>query len=111
MYMRKYTPSRWVDLPQTYLDPILVKYAFYNGFRTCFSTELISAEREGADWICTVNDLIRNDIYRIRTKFLFGADGGRSQIAKSTNAPMIEKPLKGVACNIFFTADLSNLME
>lgn len=111
MWMRKYTPSRWVDLPQTYLDPILVKYASHNGFPTRFSTQLISAEREDGDWICTVNDLLRNDVYRIRAKLLFGADGGRSQVAKSTNAPMMEKPSKGLACNIFFKADLSNLME
>jgi 2-polyprenyl-6-methoxyphenol hydroxylase-like FAD-dependent oxidoreductase len=111
MYMRKYTPSRWVDLPQTYLDPILVKYASHHGFPTRFSSQLISAERENGDWICTVKDLIRNDVYRIRTKFLFGADGGRSQIARSTNASMLEQPPKGVACNIFFKADLNNLME
>ncbi|KAH8742617.1 FAD binding domain-containing protein [Diaporthe sp. PMI_573] len=111
MWMKKYTPSRWVDLPQTYLDPILVKYASHHGFPTRFSTELVSAEREDGDWICTVNDLIRNDTYRIRTKYLFGADGGRSSVARITNAPMTESPSKGGACNILFKADLNNLMD
>lgn len=35
------------------------------------------------------------NVYRIRTKFLFGADVGRSQIAMSTNATMLEEPPKG----------------
>ncbi|KAL1865012.1 hypothetical protein Daus18300_007359 [Diaporthe australafricana] len=113
MNVKKYTPSRWIDLPQTYLDPILVKYASHNGFPARFSTQLVSVEKDSAsgEWVCTVNDLIRNDTYRIRTKFLFGADGGRSQVAKSANATLSSQPSQGIACNILFKADLTHLME
>lgn len=113
MNVKKYTPSRWVDLPQTYLDPILVKHASHHGFPARFSTQLVSAEKDSAtgEWVCTVKDLIRDDTYRIRTKFLFGADGGRSQVAKSTDAKLASQPSQGIACNILFKADLSHLME
>ncbi|KAJ0107064.1 hypothetical protein J7T55_006942 [Diaporthe amygdali] len=113
MNVKKHTPSRWIDLPQTYLDPILVKHATHHGFPARFSTELVSAEKDPAsgEWTCTVNDLIRNDTYRIRTKFLFGADGGRSQIARSANATLSSQPSQGIACNVLFKADLSHLME
>lgn len=53
-------------------------------------------------------------MYRIRTKFLFGADVGRSQIAMSTNATMLEEPPKGpkgVACATLIKADLHDWME
>ena len=84
MNVKKYTPSRWIDLPQTYLDPVLAKHASYHGFPARFSTQLVSAEKDSAsgEWV------VRDDTYRIRTKFLFGADGGRSQVARSTNARM-----------------------
>ncbi|KAG8169431.1 hypothetical protein KVR01_000176 [Diaporthe batatas] len=112
MKIKKYTPSRWVDLPQTYLDPILVKHASHHGFPTRFSTQLVSAEKDSTgEWVCTVQDLVRDDTYRIRTKYLFGADGGRSQVARSTNARLESQPSSGIACNILFKAELSHLME
>lgn len=112
MNVKKYTPSRWIDLPQTYLDPILVKHASHHGFPARYSTQLVSADKDSAtgEWVCTVNDLIRDDTYRIRTKYLFGADGGRSQVARSTNARLASQPSQGIACNILFKADLTNLM-
>jgi 2-polyprenyl-6-methoxyphenol hydroxylase-like FAD-dependent oxidoreductase len=113
MRVKKYSPSRCIDLPQTYLDPILVKYASHHGFPVRFSTELVSAEKDlqTAEWVCMVKDLLRDGTYRIRTKYLFGADGGRSQVVRSTNAKLVSQPSTGIACNILFRADLSNLME
>jgi 2-polyprenyl-6-methoxyphenol hydroxylase-like FAD-dependent oxidoreductase len=113
MNVKKHSPSRWIDLPQTYLDPILVKHASHHGFPVRFSTELVSAEKDSktGEWVCTINDLVRDDTWRIRTKFLFGADGGRSQVARSTNAKLASQPSMGTACNVLFTADLTHLME
>lgn len=113
MNVKKYTPCRWVDLPQTYMEPILVNYASHHGFAARFSTNLVSIEKDSAteDWVCLVEDLVRKDTYRIRTKFLFGADGGRSQVARSTEARLSSMPSQGVGCNVIFTADLSNLMD
>ena len=113
MNVKKYTPCRWVDLPQTYLEPILVKYASHHGFAVRFSTQFVSADKDPAtgSWVCTVEDHVRSDTYRIRTKFLFGADGGRSQVARSADAKFSSKPSQGVACNVIFTADLSHLMD
>lgn len=113
MNVKKYSPCRWVDLPQTYMEPILVNHASHHGFAVRFSTQLLSAEKDSAtgDWVCSVEDLVRKDTYRIRTKFLFGADGGRSQVARMADAKFSKMPSQGTACNIIFTADLSQLME
>lgn len=113
MNVKKYTPSRWIDLPQTYMEPLLVKYASHHGFAVRFSTQLISAEKDSAtdDWVCSVEDLVRKDSYQIRTKFLFGADGARSQVARSTDAKLSSMPSQGIACNVIFTADLGHLMD
>lgn len=113
MNVKKYSPSRWVDLPQTYMEPILVNYATHNGFSVRLSTELLSAEKDAAanEWVCSIADHVRKDTFTIRTKFLFGADGGRSQVARLSNATFSKKPSKGVACNVIFKADLSHLMD
>lgn len=47
----------------------------------------------------------------VRTKYLFGADGGRSTVASSTKAEFSIVPAAGVACNILFKADLTHLMD
>lgn len=102
-----------MDRPPTDIsDPILVKHASHHGFPARYSTQLVSADKDSAtgEWVCTVNDLIRDDTCRIRTKHLFGADGGRSQVARSTNARLASQPSQGIACNILFKADLTNLM-
>lgn len=61
--------------------------------------------------ICTVRDLLTNSIYEIHTKFLFGADGGRSTVVRSFNFNLHCEPSQGVAVNILFHADLSHLMQ
>ncbi|KUI74189.1 2,4-dichlorophenol 6-monooxygenase [Cytospora mali] len=113
MNVKKYSPSRWVDLPQTYMEPILVNYASHNGVALRFSTQLVSAEKDPStgEWVCLIEDHVRKDSYRIRTKYLFGADGGRSQVARLTKATFSSMPSKGIAANIIFTADLSDLMN
>lgn len=113
MNVKKHTPCRWVDLPQTYMEPLLVSYASHHGFAARFSTRLVSVEKDPSteEWICSVEDDIRKDTYQIRTKFLFGADGGRTQVARSTQAKFSSMPSQGIGCNVMFTADLSSLMD
>lgn len=95
------------------MEPILVKYASHHGFSPRFSTELVSAERdsETGEWLCQVKDHLRKDSYIVRTKFLFGADGGRSPVAKAAEATFASRPSLGVACNVLFDADVSHLMQ
>lgn len=49
--------------------------------------------------------------FTVRCKHLFGADGGRSRIAKSLQLPFTEKPGGGFAVNLLIEADMAPLME
>lgn len=100
-----------MDLPQTYLEPILVKYAAHNGFPVRFSTDLVHIERISNSTICTVKDEITQITYDIRTRYLFGADGGRSFIARSLDFHFLTEPPSGIGCNILLNADLTHLMH
>lgn len=61
--------------------------------------------------VATVRDKITNVIYTIHCKYLFGADGARSRIAKQLDLPLIKSPGQGTALNILVKADLSHLIE
>lgn len=108
----KASPCSPVDLPQTLLEPVLVRHAAQRGFSTRFSTELLSFET-GQDGIitATVYDKLSSLQYKIRTKYLFGADGARSQIVKQLDLPLSIKPSQGIAINILVKADLSHLVD
>ena len=100
-----------MDLPQTFLEPTLVKYAADKGFPVRFSTEVVKIERANDSILCTVQDAIAHTSYQIRSYYLLGADGGRSMVASSFNFNFIVKPSIGVACNILINADLEHLMH
>jgi len=106
------SPCSPVDLPQTLLEPVLVRHAAQNGFNTRFNTELLSFE-EGKDGLitATVYDKISSIQYKIRTKYLFGADGARSQVVKQLDLPLSIKPGQGLAINVLVKTDLSHLVD
>jgi flavin-dependent dehydrogenase len=99
-------------LPQTKLEPILVRHAVLNGFTCRFDTTFLSFEREPSGHIISrVQDNLTRKIYHIKSKYLFGADGARSQILRQLQIPLIKKPGQGLAINILVKVDLSHIVE
>ncbi|KAK5182804.1 hypothetical protein LTR16_010173 [Cryomyces antarcticus] len=48
---------------------------------------------------------------RIRSKYLFGCDGARSQILRQLQIPLVKKPGQGLAINVLVKVDLSHVVE
>lgn len=110
------SPCKHVDLPQTMLEPILVKRAVQGGWSMRFDSEFIQFERtkrgDGQEIIVSeVRDKVTGVTYRIESKYLFGCDGARSRIVKQLDLPLHRKPGQGYALNILVRADLSHLMS
>ncbi|KAE8421594.1 FAD binding domain-containing protein [Aspergillus pseudocaelatus] len=110
------TPCEYAEFSQSELEPLLVRYASHHNFDVRFSTELVAIERlEGVSghtqYLCTVHDLLLNTTFKIQTRYLFGADGARSHIARSLNFSFTSKPSGGKACNILLRADLGHIMN
>ncbi|KAK0651123.1 FAD binding domain protein [Cercophora newfieldiana] len=107
------SPCRHIDLPQTLLEPLLLRHATHNGFSIRFNTKLLSFAETGPDGmiVATVLDGLTNREYKIRSKYLFGADGARSVVTKQLELPMTAKAGGGAMVNILFKADLSHLMK
>lgn len=106
------SPCSPVDLPQTLLEPILVRKAIQSGFQARFSTalETFSEDPETKFITATVRDKLSNMQYKIRTKYLLGADGAQSRVMKQLDVPLIRKPGQGVAINVLVKTDLSHLV-
>ena len=49
-------------------------------------------------------------MHRIRCRYLFGADGGRSQMVRHLELPIQQKPGGELAWNILVKADVGHLM-
>ncbi|KAL1652731.1 hypothetical protein SLS61_004713 [Didymella pomorum] len=79
-----------------------------------FSTEVIEVETVsddlGTGYVCVVQDHITKHRFKIRAKYVFGADGGRSHVARSLDFNFSTTPGGARACNILIRADLGQLL-
>ena len=107
------SPCEHIDLPQTLLEPILIRYATQHGFRCRTDTVFEKYEYNEATGtvLSTLRDKLTNQQYTIRSKYLFGADGARSVIMKQLGIPLEGKFKQGVATDVLVKVDLSHLAK
>jgi len=101
------SPCLICDIPQTYLEPILVKNATARGTQTRFSTEYLSHAQDDDGVTTTVRDRLTGATYDIRSKYLIGADGARSLVAEHIGLPYEGQMDIAGSMNITFKADIS----
>ena len=101
------SPCLVVDIPQTYLEPILVKNASERGTQTRFSTEYVSHTQDADGVDVLVRDRLTGAEYPIRAKYLIGADGARSQVAADLDLPYEGAMDIAGSMNITFRADIA----
>ncbi|KAK4498747.1 hypothetical protein PRZ48_009257 [Zasmidium cellare] len=102
-----------LDLPQTLLEPMLVRFATNKGFKVQFNTQFLSFNRRKTDnlYLATVQDRLRDVEYEIVCKYLFGADGGRSLVASQLSLPMTIGNGGAIATNVHIRCDIEHLMK
>jgi 2,4-dichlorophenol 6-monooxygenase len=107
------SPCAICDLPQLYFEPILVQAATQLGSNVRFKTEYLSHEQDEDGVTTTLLDHISGVEYKVRSKYLIGADGARSKVAADINLPLEGKMAEGIAgnINIQFTADLAAFVD
>ncbi|PFH55749.1 hypothetical protein XA68_17686 [Ophiocordyceps unilateralis] len=107
------SPCKLADVPQTLLEPLLVRYAVHHGFRVRFDTKLLSFSVDDETDVITavVRDTLSRIEYKIRTRYLLGADGARSLVVRELGLPLQRKPGQGPAYNVLVKADMSHLIQ
>ncbi|TGE01313.1 FAD-dependent oxidoreductase [Methylobacterium nonmethylotrophicum] len=101
------SPSKMCDVPQTLLEPVVLGAAAARGTRVRFDTEYLGLEQDQDGVTATVRDRLSGNEYRIRAKYLIGADGGRSKVAEDIGLPFEGRMGVAGSMNIVFKADLS----
>ncbi|MFD7293579.1 FAD-dependent oxidoreductase [Streptomyces sp. NPDC059897] len=105
------SPCLTVDIPQTYLEPILVRNATERGAQTRFSTEYLSHTQDADGVTVRVLDRLTGHEYSIRAKYLIGADGARSKVAEDIGLPFEGAMDIAGSMNITFKADIARHVE
>lgn len=101
------SPCHMMDLPQNFLEPILFGAACARGTRARLSTEYLSHVQDETGVTSRVRDRVSGEEYEIRSKYLIGADGGNSQVAKDAGLRMNGRMGVAGSINIIFKGDLS----
>jgi 2,4-dichlorophenol 6-monooxygenase len=101
------SPCHMIDLPQTFMEPILFGAACRRGTQARMSTEYLSHEQDADGVTTTCLDRLSGEEFTIRSKYLVGADGGNSQVAEHAGLPFEGQMGVGGSMNILFRADLS----
>ncbi len=101
------SPCFMNDLPQTFMEPILFKTACSRGTQARMSTEYLSHVQDADGVTTTCRDRLTGRDITIRSKYLVGADGGKSLVAEHAGLPFAGKMGVGGSMNILFKADLS----
>ena len=101
------SPTKMNDLPQTFMEPLLFKTACQRGTQARMSTEYLSHTQDAEGLTTTCRDRLTGKDLTIRSKFLIGADGGKSLVAEHAGLPFEGKMGVGGSMNILFRADLS----
>ena len=105
------SPCELIDLPQTYLEPILLANAAKRGAVVRLNTELVDFEQDADAVTALLRDRPGGTQYAVRARYMIGADGGRSIVADKLGLPMEGKMGKAGSMNIVFRADLAQHVE
>ncbi|KXS10883.1 2,4-dichlorophenol 6-monooxygenase [Gonapodya prolifera JEL478] len=105
-----YSPCANCDIPQTYLEPVILGKAAERGSRIFFNTEYLGLQQDDTGVTVSVRDRLSGREYTIRAKYVIGADGAKSQIASDIELPFSGEMDIAGNMNIVFDADLTHLV-
>jgi 2,4-dichlorophenol 6-monooxygenase len=104
------SPTLNCDVPQNYLEPVLVSNATKRGTQTRYSSEYVSHVQDADGVTTTVLDRVTGVHYKIRSKYLIGSDGARSKVAADIDLPFEGQMDVAGSMNITFKADLTEFV-
>ncbi|MFL6112680.1 MAG: FAD-dependent monooxygenase, partial [Catenulispora sp.] len=101
------SPCPLLDIPQCFMEPVLVNAAAARGAQFSFNTEYLGHVQDETGVTSTLRDLPTGHEYTVRSRYLIGADGARSLVAEELGLPI--EGVMGRAGTVYthFKADLA----
>lgn len=105
------SPCPLLDIPQLYMEPLLVKNAAERGASFAFNTEYLSHAQDETGVTVRLRDRLSEREYEVRARYLIGADGARSQIAEELGLTLEGQLARAATAYVLFRADLRRHVE
>jgi 2,4-dichlorophenol 6-monooxygenase len=105
------SPCPLLDIPQPYLEPVLVNNAAARGAEFSFNTEYLQHQQDEQGVTSLLRDRISGREYSFRSRYLVGADGASSRIVQELGLPI--EGAMGSAATVYvrFRADLAKYVS
>jgi len=101
------SPCPYLDIPQPFMELVLVNHAARRGAQIAFNTEYLSSEQDEDGVTATLKDVISGTTFTRRARFLVGADGAKSRVAEHIGLPFVGEMARAGTVYAHFRADLS----
>lgn len=105
------SPCPLLDIPQPYIEPVILNAAAHAGARFMFNTEYLSHVEHEDRVVVACRDRLTGHGYQVSARYLIGADGARSQIAQHLDLPMHGHMARAGQAYIRFRGDLSQYLD
>ncbi|MEA3007772.1 MAG: 2,4-dichlorophenol 6-monooxygenase, partial [Acidobacteriaceae bacterium] len=105
------SPTSMCNMPQHVLEPIILEAAKANGAEIRFGHELLELNEVANGIDALIRNRPKNEEYRIRAKYVVGADGSRSMIARQMQIDFEGEGKIGDSVSVWLKADLSKYVR
>jgi 2,4-dichlorophenol 6-monooxygenase len=99
-----------LDLPQTFMEPLLVHHAAARGASLAMNTEYLGHAQDADGVTVSLRDRLSGRAYAVRAKYLVGADGARSKVAEDLGLPLEGHVARAGTHYTLFRADLGRFV-
>jgi 2,4-dichlorophenol 6-monooxygenase len=96
-----------LDLPQTFMEPLLVHHAASRGASLAMNTEYLGHVQDSDGVTVSLRDRLSGREYAVRARYLVGADGARSQIVEDLGLALEGHAARAGTQYVLFRSDLS----
>ena len=104
------SPCTMLDIPQTFMEPVLIHHAAARGASLATNTEYLSHAQDADGVTVSLRDRLSGRAYAVRAKYVVGADGARSRIVEDLGLPLEGHVARAGTHYTLFRADLSRFV-
>ncbi len=105
------SPCPLLDIPQTYLEPVLLGNAAARGATVAFDTDYLAHTQDRAGVTVDLRERLSGREYHVRARYLVGADGARSRIVAELGLELDGHLARAGTAYVLFHADLHRHVE
>jgi 2,4-dichlorophenol 6-monooxygenase len=105
------SPCPLLDIPQPYLESVLVRSAARRGASLAFNTEYLRHAQDRTGVTVRLQDRLSGREYDVRARYLVGADGAGSRVVEELGLELEGKLARAATAYVLFHAELGRYVQ